>query len=100
MVLDKTWECGECGHLHRGQKAPRRCPSCGAPADGFELYDIDEDEARGHSAECPECDAWVKLPRAIRLGKRAKCPVCETVLEVVELDPPVLDYAFVNEEDV
>lgn len=99
MVLAKTWECGECGHMHRGQKAPRRCPSCGALAERFEEYDADEDEARANSAECPECDAWVELPQIVRVGKKVKCPQCETMLEIVELAPPVLDYAFVSEEE-
>jgi lysine biosynthesis protein LysW len=99
MVATKTWECVECGHIHRGQKAPRRCPSCGAPVESFEPYESDEDEARENTAECPECDAWVELPKNIRLGKKLKCPECETMLEIVELDPPVLDYAFVTEED-
>ena len=29
--MDTTeWECMECGYLHAGKLAPRRCPDCGA----------------------------------------------------------------------
>ena len=28
--MDTEWECMECGYLHAGKLAPRRCPDCGA----------------------------------------------------------------------
>ena len=28
---DMIWECGNCGHLHIGQKAPEKCPVCDHP---------------------------------------------------------------------
>jgi len=100
MTAAKEWECGECGYIHREIKAPRRCPHCGAPSDAFEAYEYDEEEeVGGNDAECPECGAWFDLPKGIAVGKRVKCPECETVLEVVELEPPVLDYAFAEEDE-
>ena len=31
------WECSECGMLHLGARAPRKCPGCGASGDHFNL---------------------------------------------------------------
>ncbi|MCW5879658.1 MAG: hypothetical protein KIS91_01785 [Anaerolineae bacterium] len=31
------WECGECGMLHLGHRAPHQCPGCGASGDQFSL---------------------------------------------------------------
>jgi rubrerythrin len=32
------WKCGECGHVHEGEEAPRVCPVCGKPQSYFEVY--------------------------------------------------------------
>jgi rubrerythrin len=32
------WKCGECGHVHEGDEAPRVCPVCGKPQAYFEIY--------------------------------------------------------------
>ncbi|MBK8989030.1 MAG: hypothetical protein IPM39_23660 [Chloroflexi bacterium] len=42
---------------------------------------------------CPECDSRIRL-RAPRLGQRIQCRECETALEVVDLTPLELDWAF------
>jgi rubrerythrin len=45
------WECTECGYLHEGKQAPRRCPDCGS-VDAWEKveyvddWDDDEDDDR------------------------------------------------------
>lgn len=31
----KRWKCGVCGYVHTGDKAPARCPICGAPIERF-----------------------------------------------------------------
>lgn len=32
-----TWRCLNCGYVHRGEKAPDRCPACAHPQAHFEL---------------------------------------------------------------
>jgi len=46
----ETWQCTECGYIHEGEKPPRVCPECEAPALAFDLLeegetdeDLDED---------------------------------------------------------
>ena len=37
------WECSECGMLHLGARAPRKCPGCGASGDHFNLLSDEGD---------------------------------------------------------
>ena len=32
-----TWQCQNCGYLHKGKDALKRCPACDHPIDHFEL---------------------------------------------------------------
>jgi lysine biosynthesis protein LysW len=51
-------------------------------------------------AQCPECDAWVSLSRALGLWDVVVCPGCDTELQLISLNPPELDYAdHDNDED-
>ena len=34
---DMIWQCGNCGHIHVGPKAPEVCPVCAHPQSYFEL---------------------------------------------------------------
>ena len=34
---DAVWQCGNCGHIHVGPKAPQVCPVCDHPQSYFEL---------------------------------------------------------------
>ncbi len=34
---DMIWECGNCGHVHVGKKAPELCPVCAHPQSYFKL---------------------------------------------------------------
>ena len=34
---DQIWECGNCGHIHIGPKAPEVCPVCNHPRAYFQL---------------------------------------------------------------
>jgi len=34
---DMIWECGNCGHIHIGQKAPEICPVCDHPQSYFAI---------------------------------------------------------------
>lgn len=52
-------------------------------------------------AYCPDCDANLRL-KSVRLGQQITCRECGTILEVVELNPIELDWAFdepVEEEE-
>lgn len=32
------WKCGNCGYLHRGKSAPKKCPACAHPQEYFEIF--------------------------------------------------------------
>ena len=42
-------------------------------------------------AMCPHCDQDVELDDAAELGETIVCENCETVLEIVSLEPPTLN---------
>jgi lysine biosynthesis protein LysW len=44
-------------------------------------------------AYCPDCDATLRL-KTVRLGQQITCRECGTILEIVELNPVELDWAF------
>ncbi len=44
-------------------------------------------------ARCPACGAWVTLRDTTEIWDLVNCPECNTMLEIVELRPPTLDYA-------
>lgn len=44
-------------------------------------------------ARCPSCNAWVNLRDTAEIWDVVNCPECNTLLEVVDLRPPTLDYA-------
>ncbi|MBI5961528.1 MAG: hypothetical protein HY866_22500 [Chloroflexi bacterium] len=44
-------------------------------------------------ARCPACNAWVNLRDAAEVWDLVDCPECCTMLEIVDLRPPTLDYA-------
>ncbi len=50
-------------------------------------------------AECVECGADVSLPDIVEVGEIVDCTTCGAELEVVDVDPPVLDKAPELEED-
>lgn len=51
------------------------------------------------SGICPECEATVDLADDTIKGELVMCPECGAELEVIELDPVVLDLAPEEEED-
>ncbi len=51
------------------------------------------------TAECPVCDAEVKLADDVVEGELLECAECGSELEVISLDPPKLDEAPQEEED-
>ena len=50
-------------------------------------------------AICPECEADIPIPDGTVEGEIIQCPDCGVELEVLSLDPPVLDLAPEEEED-
>ena len=50
-------------------------------------------------AKCPECENWLTLPKDAIEGERVTCPGCGEKLEVINLDPPDLDYAGWEDSD-
>ncbi|MCB9420921.1 MAG: hypothetical protein H6667_14030 [Ardenticatenaceae bacterium] len=49
-------------------------------------------------AYCPECDAKINV-KSPKLGQIVTCRVCDTRLEVVDLKPLELDWAFEDDYD-
>jgi alpha-aminoadipate/glutamate carrier protein LysW len=47
---------------------------------------------------CPECEAAITLSNVLR-GDLVPCPDCGAELEVISLEPVVLELAPVTEED-
>lgn len=45
----KTYVCKVCGYVHFGEKAPEKCPQCGAPKDKFVLKE--ENGAKDYADE-------------------------------------------------
>jgi len=50
-------------------------------------------------AICPECEADISIPDGTVEGEIIQCPDCGVELEVLSLDPPMLDLAPEEEED-
>ena len=51
------------------------------------------------SARCPECDSMTSLDCELVLGQQLYCSVCQAALEIVDLSPLRLDYAFIASQD-
>jgi lysine biosynthesis protein LysW len=47
-------------------------------------------------AICPSCGEWVKLSDNPKMGQKITCPECEADLEVIEVNPIELDWAFME----
>jgi len=50
-------------------------------------------------AYCPECDSKISI-KSPKLGKIIACRACDTKLEVVDLNPLELDWAFEDSDDM
>lgn len=48
---------------------------------------------------CPECEAEIVLETVPDIGEIIVCPDCGVDLEIVALDPIVVDLAPIEEED-
>lgn len=50
-------------------------------------------------AECPECESTIRFQRTLRLGEIVTCPQCSERLEVSQLNPLELDWAYDEYDD-
>lgn len=50
-------------------------------------------------AECPECETRIRFHRPVRVGQLVICPECEADLEVRQVNPVELDWAFKDDDD-
>ena len=48
---------------------------------------------------CPECDAEVSVGKGAKIGQKVTCHSCGAFLEVVEISPMELDWAFDDDEE-
>ncbi len=51
------------------------------------------------SALCPDCEEGIDLGSRVRIGQRISCPHCGADLEVVEVSPVELDWAYDDDDD-
>ncbi len=51
------------------------------------------------TAFCPACDEEVKLSGKPKIGQTLTCPHCGEELQVIEVDPVELDWAYYDEDD-
>jgi len=54
---------------------------------------------REQKAFCPECTGSITFKRTPWLGEKVTCRHCDTALEVVDLHPIELDWAFDESDD-
>lgn len=52
-----------------------------------------------NTANCPECDANLTVPPGAMQNELIACPDCGAELEIISLDPLILDLAPAVEED-
>jgi alpha-aminoadipate carrier protein LysW len=70
--------------------------------DKFDVFKYIGWEARSTymtDAECPECGAEVSLHDDLEVGEIIDCGTCGAELEVIDVEPPVLEPAPELEED-
>lgn len=101
--------CPECTRplqvdLHSRSGHIVTCPHCetqsvlvGQSSHNFDLEPVELDDTKKKNRlkiTCLECNSPIKLRAQIRRGQRITCKRCQTILEVVKLDPVELDLAF------
>ena len=50
-------------------------------------------------AECPSCGTLIEIGQKPKMGQQVTCTACDTVLEVVWLDPLELDWVYDDEDE-
>ncbi len=65
--------------------------------DGEQEPESDGDGAKVVArAFCPDCDGEIRFNSHASIGQKLACPHCDVDLEVLSVDPPVLDWAYVQ----
>ncbi|MCJ7536938.1 MAG: hypothetical protein WA997_15745 [Anaerolineales bacterium] len=49
------------------------------------------------TAKCPVCEEKIKLGKKVEFLNRHSCPTCKALLEVLNIDPPELDWIYYDE---
>ena len=49
------------------------------------------------TAKCPICEEKIKLGKKVELLNRHTCPTCKALLEVLNANPPELDWIYYDE---
>ncbi len=56
-------------------------------------------EREAMSADCPDCGSSIRFKKAPQEGEMVSCPVCDALLEVVDTEPIILDWADGYDDD-
>lgn len=86
----KSWECGVCGYIHKGEEQPEKCPVCEAPAERFtEVVDkavsVQEKPAPGVVEKRWKCTVCGYIHTGSEPPEA--CPVCNAPAKMfLELD--------------
>ena len=51
------------------------------------------------TAYCLDCDRSIKLGDRFHVGNTVECPHCESEFQIVNLDPPELEWFYDEEDD-
>ena len=51
-------------------------------------------------AKCPSCSTLINLGHKPWIDQRITCPECDTFLEIIKINPPILDWVFIDEENI
>ncbi|HOC20724.1 MAG: hypothetical protein GYA30_09965 [Chloroflexi bacterium] len=51
------------------------------------------------SAVCPSCGETIKVTGQVKIGRYITCPICDEMLEIIDVNPIELDWAFYDDED-
>jgi hypothetical protein len=64
---------------------------------------LEECPSRGNKmsklAVCPSCAIKVDIGQKPYFGHRIVCPDCKAALEIIQVNPPLLDWLFDNDKD-
>ena len=55
-----------------------------------------EDISLIHQAECPHCRSLIDVGVEAKLSQRFICPICHALLEMIALEPPEVDWLFLE----
>ncbi|MCF7861464.1 rubredoxin [Candidatus Woesearchaeota archaeon] len=80
------WRCGVCGYIHDGEKAPDKCPKCGAPKEQFSKIE-------GDAAELIEKSRKTNEMHVAIMGLYSKVQKWAKIVKNEDLDPTCVQIA-------